>query len=92
MGTRKSLPPDVTALLLAWAGESAALDALLPLVEGELRGLARRHMRRERRITPSRPRRWSTRRTPAHRRQAGEVAEPGPFFRDGRPDDAAHSR
>ena len=49
MGTRKSLPPDVTALLLAWGrGESAALDALLPLVHGELRQLARRHMRRER--------------------------------------------
>ena len=49
MGTRKSLPPDVTALLLAWGrGESTALDALLPLVHGELRQLARRHMRRER--------------------------------------------
>jgi RNA polymerase sigma factor (TIGR02999 family) len=49
VGTRKSLPPDVTALLLAWGrGESAALDALLPLVHGELRQLARRHMRRER--------------------------------------------
>ena len=49
MGTRKLLPPDVTALLLAWGrGESAALDTLLPLVHGELRQLARRHMRGER--------------------------------------------
>lgn len=49
MGTRKLPPPDVTALLLAWGrGESAALDELLPLVHGELRQLARRHMRRER--------------------------------------------
>ena len=40
---------DPTALLQAWGrGEIAALDRLLPLVHGELRRLAGRHMRRER--------------------------------------------
>jgi RNA polymerase sigma factor (TIGR02999 family) len=39
----------VTALLQAWsAGDSTALDRLVPLVHSELRRLARRHMRRER--------------------------------------------
>ena len=42
-------PPPVTALLQAWsAGDSSALDRLVPLVHGELRRLARRYMRRER--------------------------------------------
>ena len=44
-------PPDrdITALLLAWnRGDSAALDALVPLVYDELHRLARRAMRRER--------------------------------------------
>jgi RNA polymerase sigma factor (TIGR02999 family) len=41
--------PDPTALLQAWArGEMAALDRLLPIVHGELRRLAGRHMRHER--------------------------------------------
>jgi RNA polymerase sigma-70 factor (ECF subfamily) len=36
---------DVTALLLQWsAGDEGVLDKLLPLVHGELRRLARRHM------------------------------------------------
>ena len=40
---------DPTALLQAWGrGEVAALDRLLPLVHGELRRLAGRHMRHER--------------------------------------------
>jgi RNA polymerase sigma factor (TIGR02999 family) len=39
----------VTRLLLAWAGGDApALEQLIPLVHGELRRLARRHMRHER--------------------------------------------
>ncbi len=39
---------DITRLLLAWgAGDKAALDALMPLVYGELRKLARRFMRRQ---------------------------------------------
>jgi RNA polymerase sigma factor (TIGR02999 family) len=39
----------VTALLHAWsAGDSTALDRLIPLVHSELRRLARRYMRRER--------------------------------------------
>lgn len=38
-----------TALLLAWGrGEASALDALMPLVHGELKRLARRHMNHER--------------------------------------------
>jgi RNA polymerase sigma factor (TIGR02999 family) len=40
----------VTELLLAWnGGDDAALEALLPLVEAELRRLARAYMARERR-------------------------------------------
>jgi len=40
----------VTELLQAWsAGDAAALDALVPLVESELRRLARGYMARERR-------------------------------------------
>jgi len=40
----------VTELLLAWnGGDDAALEALLPLVEAELRRLARGYMARERR-------------------------------------------
>ena len=39
----------VTSLLCAWtAGDTAALDQLLPLVDAELRKLARIHMSRER--------------------------------------------
>jgi len=41
--------PEVTELLRAWAGgDAAALDRLTPLVYGELRRIARRHMRQER--------------------------------------------
>ena len=41
--------PEVTRLLLAWrAGNNSALDQLVPLVEAELRQLARRYLRRER--------------------------------------------
>ncbi len=40
---------QVTRLLLAWAGgDEPALEQLIPLVHGELRRLARRHMRHER--------------------------------------------
>jgi len=40
--------PDVTALLDAWsAGDSRALDQLMPLVIGDLRALARAYMARE---------------------------------------------
>ncbi|NOT61186.1 MAG: sigma-70 family RNA polymerase sigma factor [Acidobacteria bacterium] len=43
-------PQDVTQLLLAWsAGDQAAFDQLLPLVNDELRRLARAYMRGERR-------------------------------------------
>ena len=39
---------DVTQLLVAWSnGDHEALDKLLPLVNAELRQLARRYMRRE---------------------------------------------
>jgi RNA polymerase sigma factor (TIGR02999 family) len=41
--------PDATSLLRAWGrGDKAALDQLIPLVQSELRRLARRHMARER--------------------------------------------
>lgn len=41
-------PPDVTQLLVAWsAGEQAAFEQLLPLVNEELRRLARAYLRRE---------------------------------------------
>ena len=40
----------VSDLLVAWGhGDEAAFEALIPIVHGELRGLARRHMARERR-------------------------------------------
>lgn len=40
---------DVTRLLLRWSqGDRSALDQLLPLVYAELRGMAARHLRRER--------------------------------------------
>lgn len=43
-----STPQDITQLLIAWsAGEPAALNELLPLVNDELRKLARRYLRRE---------------------------------------------
>lgn len=42
-------PGAVTELLRAWSdGDDAALDELLPLVEAELRRIARRYMGRER--------------------------------------------
>ena len=42
-------PPDVTGLLLAWgAGDREALDRLVPLVQHELRKIARKHMAGER--------------------------------------------
>lgn len=41
--------PNATALLLAWgSGDPAALEQLMPLVYGEMRRLARLHLRRER--------------------------------------------
>jgi RNA polymerase sigma factor (TIGR02999 family) len=40
--------PDVTALLLQWReGDSAALDALIPIVYADLRRIARARLRRE---------------------------------------------
>lgn len=42
-------PPPVTELLRAWSGgDTAALGELVPLIETELRRLARRYMARER--------------------------------------------
>jgi RNA polymerase sigma-70 factor (ECF subfamily) len=44
-----SIDNEITDLLLAWNdGEQAALEKLVPLVEVELRRLARSYMRRER--------------------------------------------
>src|SRR5262247_4387655 len=45
----KPIPHEVTQLLLAWSnGDRSAMDQLMPLVYGELRRLAKQHMRRER--------------------------------------------
>ena len=42
-------PSDVTALLIEWrAGDNGAVEKLLPLVHGELKRIARRHMAGER--------------------------------------------
>jgi RNA polymerase sigma factor (TIGR02999 family) len=44
------MPDDVTQLLLDWSnGDREALDKLMPLVYAELRQMARRYMRAERR-------------------------------------------
>jgi RNA polymerase sigma factor (TIGR02999 family) len=49
-GLETPLPGAVTALLRAWRdGDDGALEQLTPLVEAELRRLARGYMRRERR-------------------------------------------
>lgn len=41
--------PDVTGLLQAWrAGDNCALEALIPLLEKELRRIARHHMAAQR--------------------------------------------
>jgi RNA polymerase sigma factor (TIGR02999 family) len=46
--TSSASAPEITALLVAWSeGDQAALDRLMPLVYGELRRIARRHMRSE---------------------------------------------
>lgn len=43
-------PEQVTELLLRWRdGDRECLDQLMPLVEGELRHIAHRHMQKERR-------------------------------------------
>src|SRR5262249_29351607 len=45
----KPNPHEVTQLLLAWSdGDKSVMDQLMPLVYGELRRLAKQHMRRER--------------------------------------------
>jgi RNA polymerase sigma factor (TIGR02999 family) len=44
----RSLPPEITRLLLAWSdGDADALEQLIPLVSGELRRLAHAYMRRQ---------------------------------------------
>ncbi len=49
IATNMSSPQRITALLEEWSqGSRTALDELIPLVEAELRRLARRHMRLER--------------------------------------------
>lgn len=48
MGSLPVTREQITLLLQEWqAGESLALDRLMPVVHGELRRLARRHLRRE---------------------------------------------
>jgi RNA polymerase sigma factor (TIGR02999 family) len=49
MPVPQAAPNEVTQLLLDWGkGDESALDKLMPLVYGELRRLARRHLNRER--------------------------------------------
>ena len=49
MSLPQSAPTEVTQLLLDWGkGDQSALDRLMPLVYGELRKLARRHLNKER--------------------------------------------
>ncbi len=49
MSQTLSPPHEITQLLVAWnQGDNLALDRLVPLVEAELRRLARTYMRRER--------------------------------------------
>jgi RNA polymerase sigma factor (TIGR02999 family) len=44
-----AIPGEVTQLLINWSkGDETALNQLIPLIEAELRRLARRYMRRER--------------------------------------------
>jgi RNA polymerase sigma-70 factor, ECF subfamily len=46
---RARSPSDVTGLLIEWrAGDNGAVEKLLPLVHGELRRIAKRHMAGER--------------------------------------------
>src|SRR5262245_51453366 len=53
----ESPPGEVTRLLLAWnSGDKAALEQLMPLVYAELRQLAERHFRKERRGHTLQPR------------------------------------
>jgi RNA polymerase sigma factor (TIGR02999 family) len=41
-------PSEITSLLVAWSdGDREALERLMPLIESELHGIARRYMRRE---------------------------------------------
>ena len=49
MTEESSTPREVTRLLVEWGGgDQAALERLMPLVDDELRRLARHYMRRER--------------------------------------------
>jgi RNA polymerase sigma factor (TIGR02999 family) len=49
IGGVSAAPANPTSLLLAWGrGDQSALDQLMPLLDDELRRLARRHMARER--------------------------------------------
>lgn len=43
-----TISPDISGLLMAWSkGDEAALDDLMPLVYEDLRGIARRQLRRQ---------------------------------------------
>lgn len=48
-GVQRGIPNEVTELLVRWrGGDKAALDALMPLVYGELRRIAQHYLSRER--------------------------------------------
>ncbi len=59
-----SVPNDLTQLQVDWGnGDQAALEELLPLVNNELRRLARSYMRRETPVTLFKPPHSSTKPT-----------------------------
>ena len=83
--------PDVTALLLAWrGGDEAALGRIVPLVQDELRKIARRCLRGEQPDQQPAGNGARQRGVPAPGRcPPGELAEPGPLSGDVSTPDAA---
>jgi hypothetical protein len=83
---------QITRLLRSWdQGDQAALDALVPLVYGELHRLAHRYMARER---PDRTLQTTAQVNEAHVRLCGfrarQLGEPIPFLRRLRASNEAH--
>ena len=94
VAVQQNSPEQVTQLLVRWRdGDRQALDALMPIVYTELRGMAHRYLQRERSdhtlqstalvheayVPPDRP-------------ETAGVAESRPFFRSRGPSYATDSR
>ena len=59
-------PHEVTQLLAAWTdGDEAALEQLVPIIQAELRRLAKHYLKRERPGTRCKPPLWLTKLTSA---------------------------